>query len=75
MEHHVLGHKTNLIKFKNIMPCIIFDQNAMKLEVNHKKKCGKTVITWRLSNILLSNEWANQGIKEKNLERAQIYKG
>ena len=37
----------------------------MKLEINHKKKFGKTINTWRLKNILLKNEWANQEIKEE----------
>ena len=37
----------------------------MKLEINHKKKFGKTTNTWRLKNILLKHEWVNQEIKEK----------
>ena len=37
----------------------------MKLENNHKKKCGKVTNTWRLKNILLKNEWANQEVKEE----------
>ena len=43
----------------------ISDHNAMKLEVNHKKKFGKTTKTWKLKNILLKNEWLNQEIKEE----------
>ena len=37
----------------------------MKLEINHKKKFGKIANTWRLKNILLKNEWANQEVKEE----------
>ena len=37
----------------------------MKLEINHKKKFGKVTNTWRLKNILLKNEWANQDVKEE----------
>ena len=37
----------------------------MKLEINRKKKFGKVKNTWRLKNILLKNEWANQEVKEK----------
>ena len=37
----------------------------MKLEINHKKKFGKLTNTWRLKNILLSNEWANREVKEE----------
>ena len=39
--------------------------NAMKLDINHRKNFGKTTNTWRLKNILLKNEWANQEIKEE----------
>ena len=37
----------------------------MKLEINHKKKFGKVTNTWRLKNILLKNEWANQAVKDE----------
>ena len=37
----------------------------MKIEINHKKKFGKSPNTWRLKNILLRNEWVNQEIKEE----------
>ena len=37
----------------------------MKLKINHKKKIGKVTNTWRLRNILLKNEWANQEVKEE----------
>ena len=44
---------------------IISDHNTMKLELNHKKKSGKSTNTWRLNNMLLNNESVNQEIKEK----------
>ena len=37
----------------------------MKLKINHKKKFGKVTNTWRLKNILLKNEWANQEVKKE----------
>ena len=37
----------------------------MKLEIKHKKKLGKVTNTWRLKNILLNKEWANQEVKEE----------
>ena len=37
----------------------------MKVKINHKKKFGKVTNTWRLKNILLKNEWANQAVKEE----------
>jgi len=43
---HILGHKTNLSKLEKIkiIPYIFSYHSAMKLEINHKKKCGKTQI-------------------------------
>ena len=38
--------------------------NAIKLEVNHRKKSGKPPKAWRLKNTLLTNEWVNQAIRE-----------
>jgi len=40
---HILGHKTSLNKFKKVevRPCIFSDHNAMKTEINHKKKIWK----------------------------------
>ena len=41
---HILGHKSNLSKFKKIeiIPSIFSNNNAMKLDVNYKKKnCKK----------------------------------
>ena len=54
---HILGHKPALNKYKKIkiIPCIFSHHNAMKLEINCKKKSGETMNTWRLKNILLKN--------------------
>ena len=64
---HILGHKSALSKYKKIeiILCIFLDHNTMKLEINHKKKFGKTMSTWRLKVILLKNEWANQEVKDE----------
>ena len=37
---HILGHKSNLSKFKKIeiVPGIFSDHNAMRLEINYLKK-------------------------------------
>ena len=37
---HILGHKSNLSKFKkiDIISSIFFDHNAMRLDINYKKK-------------------------------------
>ena len=40
---HILGHKSGHYSYPKmgIIPCIFSDQNALKLELNHKKKFGK----------------------------------
>ena len=39
---HILGHKSGLNRYQKIgiVPCIFSDHNALKLELNHKKKFG-----------------------------------
>ena len=37
----------------------------MKFKINHEKQFGKITNTWRLKNILVKNEWANQEVKEE----------
>ena len=64
---HILGHKSALSKYKKmeIILCIFSDHNAMKFKINHNKRFGKVTNTWRLKNILLKNEWANQAVKQE----------
>jgi len=54
---HILGHKSGLHWYQKIgiIPCIFLDHNALKLELNHKRKVGKNSNTWRLKSILLKN--------------------
>ena len=63
---HILGHKWNLSKFKKIeiISSIYSDYNAMRLDINYKKK--KTVRktnTWRLNNMFLNNQQVTEEIK------------
>ena len=64
---YVLGHKSVLNKHKKIeiIPCIVSDDNPMKLQVNHKTKFGKTKHTCRLNNMLAKNEWVKQEFKKE----------
>ena len=63
----MLGHKTSLKRFKKveIKSSIFSKHNGMKLEINYKKKTGKSKNMWRLKNILLNNKWVNEEIKVK----------
>jgi len=58
---HILGHKTNLNKFKSIFS----DQNGMKLQINHRKRNEKKLTTCRLNNMLLKKQWVNEEIKKE----------
>ena len=64
---YMLGHKTNLNKFKKIeiISSIFSEHNAIKLEINYKKNTEKYTKTWKLNNLLLNNERVNNEIKEE----------
>ena len=57
---NVLGHKSNLSKLKKIeiVSSIFSDHNAMRLDINYKKKRKplRNTNTWRLNNTFLNNE-------------------
>ena len=55
---HILGHKTNLSKLKKIeiVSRIFSDHNAMRLDINYKKKPVRNTNTWRLNNMFLNNQ-------------------
>ena len=61
----MLGHKTNLNKFKiEIISSIISNHSGMKLEINCSKT-GKFTSMWRLNNMLLNNQWITEEIERK----------
>ena len=39
-----------------------------------QEKCGKVTNTWRLKNIQLKNEWANQAVKEEIKKKREQHK-
>ena len=62
-----MGHKSSLGKFKKIeiVSSIISDHNAMRLDINYRKKSVKNTNTWRLNNTLLNNQQITEEIKEE----------
>ena len=52
---HILGYKSNLSKFKKIeiKSSIFSDHNAIRLDINYKKKV-RNRNTWRLNNTFLN---------------------
>jgi exonuclease III len=55
---HFLGNKASLSKYKKIeiIPCILSDHNALKLELNIKNKDKKHAKSWKLNNSLLNEQ-------------------
>ena len=63
---HTLGHKSSLGKFKKIeiISSIFSDHNAVRLDVNYRKKTiKKKKNIWRLNNTLLNNQQIKKEIK------------
>ena len=63
----ILGQKSSLGKFKKIeiVSSILSDQNAMRLDINYRKKSVKNTNIWRLNNTLLNNQEITEEIKEE----------
>ena len=61
---HILDHKANIGKFKKIeiIPSIFSDHNAVRLDLNYKRKTINSNI-WRLNNTLLNNQQITEEIK------------
>ena len=65
--HHILGHKSNLSKFKKIkiLSRIFSDHNAMRLDINYKMKTLRNTNTWVLNNTFLNNEQVSEELKSE----------
>ena len=61
----ILGHKSSLGKFKiiEIIPSILSDHNAVRLDVNYRRKTINNSNIWRLNNTLLNNQQIIEEIK------------
>jgi exonuclease III len=64
---HIIGHRASLSKYKEteIIPCILSNHNALKLEVNNKNNSRKHANNWKLNNALLNDQWVIGEIKEE----------
>ena len=64
---HILGHKSNLSKFKKIeiVSSIFSDHNAKRLDINYKKKTITNRNTWRLNSTFLNNQQVTEEIKRE----------
>ena len=64
---HILGHKSNLSKFNKteILSSIFSDHNAMRLDINYKKKTVRNTNTWRLNNTFPNNQQVTKELKRE----------
>ena len=63
---HIMGHKSSLDKFKKIeiTPSIFSDHNAVRLDLNYRRKTIKNSNIWRLKDTLLNNQQIKEEIKK-----------
>ena len=68
---HILGHKSNLSKFKKIeiISSIFSNHTAMRLDIITRKKKKKNTVrntnTWGLNNTFLNNQQVTEEIKRE----------
>ena len=64
---NILGYKSNLSKFKKteIVSSIFSEHNAMRLDINYKKKSVRNTNTWRSNNTFLNNQQVTKEIKSE----------
>jgi hypothetical protein len=64
---HIFSHKARLSKYKKteIMPCILSDHKALKLELNNKHNSKKHANSLKLNNTLLNDQWVINEIKKE----------
>ena len=64
---HILGHKSSLGKLRKveIIPSIFSDHNAVRLDVNYRRKTIKNSNIGRLNNTLLNNQQITEEIKKE----------
>ena len=64
---HILGHKSNLNKFKKIeiISTLFSDYNTLRLDINYKKKTVRNTNTWRLNNKFLNNQQVTEEFKRE----------
>ena len=64
---HVIGHKTDLNKYKNIeiILCILSDHHGLRLIFNNSINNRKPTFTWTLNNTLLNETLVKEEIKKE----------
>lgn len=68
MQDNMLGHEIRLNKLKRIEIILttFSNNNGFKLEIKTKMKFGKLINMWKLTNVLLNNQWIKEEIVREN---------
>ena len=63
----IIGHKTDLHRYKNIeiIPCILSDHHGLRLNFNNNINIRKPIIMWKLNNTLLNDSLVKDDIKKE----------
>ena len=63
---HILGHKSNLSKFKKteVISSIFSNHNTIRLDINYKEKTVRNTTKWKLNNTFLNNQQVTEEIKK-----------
>ena len=64
---YILAHKSNLSKFKKIeiVSSIFSNHNALRPDIDYKKKSVRNTNIWRLNNTFLNNQQVTEEIKRE----------
>ena len=64
---HIIGHKTDLNKYKKIelIPCLLSDHYGVRVVFNGNKNNRRPTYTWRLNNTLPNDTLAKEEIKKE----------
>jgi exonuclease III len=64
---HIICHKTDLNRYKNIeiIPCILSDHHGLRLIFNNNINNRKPTFTWKLNNTLLNDTLVKEEIKKE----------
>jgi hypothetical protein len=65
--YHIIGHKTDLHRYKNIeiIPCILSDHHGLRLIFNNNINNRKPTFTWKLNNTILNDSLVKDEIKKE----------
>ena len=65
--YHVIGHKTDLNKYKKIkiIPCTLSDFLGLRLVLNSNKNIAKHTYTWKQDNTLFNDKVVKEKIKNE----------